>query len=61
MGARTYEPGLRGLLKRTSTYIAKWYPLIVVFFSPEEVVALNVFVAALNGLIAALGAEEVNP
>lgn len=61
MSARTYEPGLRGLLKRTSRYIARWYPLIVVFFSPEEVVALNVFTAALNSLIAALGPDPDGP
>jgi len=57
MAARTYEPGLRGVLKRTNAYITRWYPLIVVFFSPAEVVALDAFVIALNGLIAALGPE----
>lgn len=61
MASRTYEPGLRGVLKRTNTYITKWYPLIVFFFSPAQVVALDAFVVALNTLIAALGPETSGP
>lgn len=61
MGARTYEPGLRTVLKRTSRYITRWYPLIVVFFTAPEVAALDAFVAALNVLIAALGPDTENP
>lgn len=61
MAARTYVPQFRRLLQDIARYLARWTPLLLPHLTTEEVAALLTFQAALNAMIATLGAIEELP